>query len=86
MGRNLVTGRTGNDDYDHYLRAHETGHFDQQRKMGLGHFYTRTAREYSRHGLRNVYGTSGTLEFLANRYSLSQIGYYYYNGRRQTSD
>ena len=50
--------------------------------MGFGKFYGRTARGYLKYGLNSVSCTSGTLEFLADRYSLNHIGYYYHNGRR----
>jgi len=94
LGRNLVTngftprqaakyGINGT-DYSNYLRAHETAHFDQQRQMGFGSFYGRTGGEYLKHGLRHVYGVSGTLEYGADGYAFKRIGYYYkslYNRR-----
>ena len=95
LGRNLVThlakpgGYIDNagyniDDFNRYLQAHETGHYAQQIRMGFGGMYQKTLNDYSTYGLRNVYGTPGTLEYLADRYSLNRIGYYYNNHGRQT--
>ncbi len=93
LGRNLVTHQFDEDaqywnlnpkDYNNYLRAHETGHFKQQRDMGFANFYGKTLGQYIKYGLSNVYGTFGTLEYGADRYALSLIGYYYYNGKRYT--
>jgi len=85
LGRNLVSHDitrfqaalmgVNQDQYNDFLRAHETGHFDQQRKMGFGRFYGRTAREYLKYGIKNVYGTPGTLEYQADRYAQRLLGY-----------
>ncbi len=77
LGRNVVTKLTGNTDYDRYLLHHETGHLSQINKMGAFRFYTRTAREYLKYGLRYVYSTSGTLEYGAEYYAFRRLGYYY---------
>lgn len=73
---------TGDLKFDEYLRAHETGHFIQQRRLGFANFYGNTLGEYLKIGFNNVYGTPGTLEYGANIYSLKTIGYYYHNGMR----
>src|SRR5690606_18787642 len=97
LGRNLVTNSLdesknwqGNGEninpleYNNYLRAHETGHYDQQIKMGFSRFYARTLGDYLQHRFRNVYGIPGTLEYAADRYALSKVGYYFYKGRKYT--
>ena len=33
---------TGDLKFDEYLRAHETGHFIQQRRLGFANFYGNT--------------------------------------------
>lgn len=73
----MVAKLTGNLKYDKYLLQHETGHISQINDMGAARFYTRTAREYMKYGLRNVYSTSGTLEYGAEYYSYQRLGYYY---------
>ncbi len=87
IGRNLVTNEVSEgmsaylgydkNRYGEYLRAHETGHFAQQRRMGFGRFYGRTLSEYVRYGLGNVYNTQGTLEYQADLYALKLLGYKY---------
>ena len=77
IGRNLVTRQTGYEKYDHYLRAHETGHYYQQSKLGFANFYSRTLREYNKYGMGNTYETGGTLEFGAEIYALQTVGYFY---------
>jgi hypothetical protein len=64
-------------DFNNYLRAHETGHYAQEIQMGFGRFYYQTLKEYLRFGAAFTYGTPGTLEYGANQYSLGQVGYYY---------
>ncbi|WP_430409561.1 RHS repeat-associated core domain-containing protein [Kordia sp.] len=82
LGRNLITNEIkGDEDYNNYLRAHETGHYAQQREMGVFKFYTQTISEYLKFGMNNVYGTPNTLEYNADRYALQQVGYYYHGGR-----
>jgi RHS repeat-associated protein len=76
IGRNLVTRQTGYEKYDHYLRAHETGHYYQQSKLGFANFYSRTLREYNKYGMGNTYETGGTLEFGAEVYALQTVGYF----------
>ena len=77
LGRNVAVRLTGNLDYDRYLMQHETGHLSQINDMGMAKFYGRTAKEYLQYGLRNVYCTSGTLEYGAEYYAFQRLGYYY---------
>jgi len=85
LGRNLVTRLTGNSDYNKFLRAHETGHFLQQRVLGFGKMYGLTARSYAKYGQIYSYFKPGTLEFGANMYSMHRLGYYYLpNGVRRS--
>ena len=95
LGRNLVThlAKPGGyvasfgidiDDFNRYLQAHETGHYFQEINLGFGRMYMKTLQDYFKYGLRSVYGTAGTLEYAADRYSLNRIGYYYYGGSRLT--
>jgi hypothetical protein len=66
---------------------HETGHLSQINEMGAAKFYGRTAKEYIRHsfskeGFLSVYYTPGTLEYAANYYAYSNLGYFsYYNSQ-----
>jgi hypothetical protein len=92
IGRNLVTNELKKphgiieniNEFNHSLRAHETGHYDQMIEMGFGNFYARTIKEYSR-GHLDTYFTPGTLEYGADRYALRQLGYFYdIYGRRRT--
>ncbi|RNC63249.1 hypothetical protein D7D25_17555 [Proteiniphilum sp. X52] len=80
VGRNLVTRLTGDDpDYDSYLQAHETGHLDQQAKMGFANFYGEILKEYLTEGFYASYDIPNTLEHGANLYSLNRIGYFWSN-------
>lgn len=54
----------GASDYNHYLRAHETAHFAQQRVEGWGHFYWITAGDYEEHGMSQIYREPFTFEIL----------------------
>jgi len=82
LGRNVVTKLTGYTDYDRYLLHHETGHINQINEIGAFKFYTRTLSEYIKYysgpfGIAPVYSAPGTLEFGANSYVYSNLGYYY---------
>ncbi len=93
LGRNLVTHRLNTNrlyfnkkgkpfsptEYNNYLAAHETGHYDQQIRMGFGGFYFRTLKEYAMYGQDKTYMTPGTLEYEAQVYSRTQLGYYFIN-------
>ena len=82
LGRNLVTRLTGDAEYDRFLIAHETGHFVQQRQMGLEKMYGKTASDYLKYGHEYSYYRFGTLEMGANMYSYRRLGYYFSpNGR-----
>jgi hypothetical protein len=75
LGRNVAVRLTGSLDYDKFLLQHETGHLSQINGMGMTKFYGRTAKEYLRYGFGNVYDTSGTLEYAADYYAFSKLGY-----------
>jgi hypothetical protein len=88
IGRNLVTHQLNEnrsyksvgdpEKFNHFLLPHETGHYQQQKNMGFGSFYARTSYEYLVDpGFNNVYNTSGTLEFGADTYAKSILGYGY---------
>ena len=79
LGNNISVKLTGNLDYDRYLLQHETGHISQINGYGTAKFYLRTAREYLKYGLGNVYSEPGTLEYGADLYSFRHLGYYYNN-------
>jgi RHS repeat-associated protein len=83
LGRNVAVKLTGDIGYDKFLLQHETGHLSQINNMGMIKFYGRTLKEYMQYGLGNVYGTSGTLEYAADYYAFSRLGYtaIYYNGK-----
>ncbi|MEL6848197.1 MAG: FG-GAP-like repeat-containing protein, partial [Bacteroidota bacterium] len=63
LGRNLITHEFRKPHPDHptlnyleyneYLRAHETGHFQQQRDMGFANFYAKILHEYITVGFVN---------------------------------
>lgn len=75
----------GASDYNHYLRAHETAHFAQQRVEGWGHFYWITAGDYEEHGMSQIYREPFTFENFAEKYALDRVGYYYPSlNKRQT--
>lgn len=80
------------DDYNDYLRGHESGHFHQQQRMGFANFYGRIIVEYiadygkklgrwlsgkKNTGIPDMYDTPGTLEFGAETYALDKLGYFY---------
>ncbi len=85
IGRNLVTHQLSEntDDgesikYNHFLRAHEEGHYQQQIDMGFGAFYARTLYQYFFNpGFNTVYDTPGTLEYGADQYAKNILGYGY---------
>jgi RHS repeat-associated protein len=77
LGRNVAVRLTGDTDYDRYLLHHETGHLSQINEMGAAKFYGRTAREYIKYGLGNVYNMPGTLEYATDYYAFLRLGYYY---------
>jgi hypothetical protein len=92
IGRNLITNRLDAKlsywdsqinqlgsvaDYNRFLSAHETGHYVQQVHGGLG-FYARIAREYIFNpGMEASYSTHRTLEFGAQMYAKTRLGFYY---------
>jgi RHS repeat-associated protein len=80
LGRQLITSLSSSNKYNRTLRAHETGHYYQQSKLGWGNFYARTLGEYIKYGFNESYSTAGTLEFGAEIYSLNRIGYFYGRG------
>ena len=96
LGRNLVTYelsardglkyRINHTDFNHSLRAHETGHYLQQLNLGWGGQLARTLKDYFTVGFANTYTIPGTLEHDANMHSLSTLGYWYdpYGIRRTT--
>ena len=73
---------TGDLKFDEYLRAHETGHFIQQRRLGFANFYGKIFGEYIIEGFNESYDTPGTLEFDANLHSLKINGYFWSNKYR----
>jgi RHS repeat-associated protein len=94
LGRNLVThlAKPGGtldgigidiDDFNQYLRAHETGHYAQEISMGFGKMYQTVLSQYFEYGQLQTYQTPGTLEYEANIYSLNLLGYYYTNDLRR---
>jgi hypothetical protein len=64
-----IAGIDNPEEYNHFLRAHETAHYDQQINMGFANFYARTFYEYLKYGFRNVYDVPGTLEYNADKYA-----------------
>jgi hypothetical protein len=76
LGRNVAVKFTGDTDYDRFLLHHETGHLSQINAMGAARFYMRTAKEYLiPPGFYNTYTTPGTLEYAAEYYAYSKLGY-----------
>jgi hypothetical protein len=76
LGRNVAVKFTGNTDYDRFLLHHETGHLFQIDEMGAARFYGRTAKEYLiKPGFSAAYNTPGTLEYAAEYYAYSKLGY-----------
>ena len=68
LGRNMFTDRSSGENSAENLRYHENFHVQQQEKMGWSTFYAQTIYEYIKYGLYEVYRTSGTLEYDAERY------------------
>jgi hypothetical protein len=67
IGRNLVINE-GSEDWVDFIRAHETKHFIQQRRLGFAGFYSRILREYINPGYGPSSVIPGYLEFEANQY------------------
>ena len=82
IGRNLMTNRLNPNktyyasgakidvgDFNNFLGAHETGHYDQQINMGFGNFYTNKLLQ----GFNiSSYLNPSTLEGQANQYSVNK--------------
>jgi len=63
------------EEYNSFLRGHETGHFTQIHDMGFGDFYAEIFKLYFiSPGFKKAYTTPGTLEWGANQYSATQHG------------
>ncbi|MDP2188103.1 MAG: FG-GAP-like repeat-containing protein [Sphingobacteriaceae bacterium] len=88
IGRNLVTHQMNENNayrgvvdpvkFNHFLRAHETGHYQQQAQLGFGNFYAKTMYQYFINpGFSKVYHTPGTLEYKADLYAKYLLGYGY---------
>jgi len=78
LGRNIVVNKIpGDDDRNTYLEAHETAHYYEEMTMGFGKMYLTTLQEYIKYGASNTYGTFGTLEYEAQVYAATILGYYY---------
>jgi hypothetical protein len=91
LGRTIVYKAYGDQQIDRALLNHEVGHIRDIQQMGAARFYGRTAKEYGsgiyksissrfmfspRQFIYNMNNTT-TLEYRANIYAHSRLGYFY---------